>query len=364
MTVLTIRKPDDWHIHLRDNDFLERTVRDASQQFSRVLVMPNLTPPVITVSDALAYRQRILNILTHPHFFQPYMTLFLTDETLPQEIIAAALEPFILAVKLYPAGATTHSTKGVSHLKKRYDIFAIMEEYNLPLCIHAEVNDPNIDIFDREAVFIDKELISLTHTFPKLRITVEHISTKAAVDFVLSETKTVAATITPQHLLYDRNDLLSGGIKPHYYCLPILKSRNDREALLKAATSGNAKFFLGTDSAPHTRLSKENACGCAGIYSAYSAIEFYAEAFAQVNALDKLENFSSVFGAKFYNLPLNTQTITLSEITKFIPETLLYGSQTLTPLAAGKTLSWNAKANEARIDNSNDVRLNQGFANE
>lgn len=340
MESLTLRQPDDWHIHLRDDDKLARTVSDAAQQFSRVLAMPNLSTPITTVQAGLAYRERILAQVPKDSEFTPYMTLYLTDTMGTEEITEAAAQPFFLAAKLYPAGATTNSAHGVVDLKKLYPIFEAMQDSGLVLCIHGEVTDASVDVFDREAVFIDQHLLPLLRHFPKLKIVLEHITTKQAVEFIEAAPFNVAATITAHHLLHNRNALFVGGIKPHYYCLPVLKRAEHQQALITAATSGNPKFFLGTDSAPHSVAAKQSACGCAGIYTAHAAIELYAQAFEQANALSKLENFASVFGANFYELPLNTTEITLIKKSWQVPEQLSFGAETLRPLAAGETLLW------------------------
>jgi dihydroorotase len=335
---LTFTQPDDWHIHLRDGNKLVRTVGDAARQFQRAIVMPNLVPAIDTVEDALAYRERILQHIPKNCNFEPLMTLYLTDKMSIDTIKKAAASPYIHAIKLYPAGATTNSSQGVTDFADLYPLFAAMEEHQLPLLIHGEVT--HSDIFDREALFIEQILMPLRESFPQLKIVLEHITTAAAVDFVMNANEYTAATITPHHLLFDRNQLLVGGIKPDYYCLPILKRAEDRQALIAAATSGNSRFFLGTDSAPHSINSKYSACGCAGIYSAYCAIELYAHVFEQANALDKLEAFASFYGPDFYGLPHNTQQISLQKKTNLIPEKLAFGKEEVIPLWAGKTLNW------------------------
>lgn len=340
MDTLTLKQPDDWHIHLRDNDKLARTVADAAHQFSRVLVMPNLQPPVTNAESAMRYRERILQHSGKATNFKPYMTLYLTDNTTEADIEAAANQEYILAAKLYPAGATTNSDNGVTDIKALYPVLAAMEKYQRVLCLHGEVTQANIDIFDREALFIEQILTPLVRDFPKLKIVLEHITTKQAVDFICAAASNVAATITAHHLLHNRNDLLVGGIKPHYYCLPVLKRREHQQALITAATSGNAKFFLGTDSAPHSIASKQSGCGCAGIYTAHAAIELYAQIFDAENCLDKLENFSSVFGAQFYGLTPNSHTITLIKKSWQVQDKLNFGDQLLQPLAAGEHLAW------------------------
>ena len=341
MTDLTITRPDDWHVHLRDGAALAQTCADMARYFGRVIVMPNLTPPATTVAAAGAYRQRILDAMaTLPRQFEPLMTLYLTDQTDAAEIERAAASPFVHAVKLYPAGATTNSDAGVAQLEGLYNTLAAMEKFDVPLLIHGEVTDPEIDIFDREKVFIDRHLAPVAARFPGLRIVLEHITTADAVEFVRGASNQVAATITAHHLLFNRNDMLVGGIRPHYFCLPILKRNSHQAALLEAATSGEAKFFLGTDSAPHSTASKENSCGCAGVYSAHAAIEFYAEIFEQCGALDKLEGFASWFGPDFYRLPRNSDTITLRRQSWQVAKQLPLGDTTLTPLRAGDAVNW------------------------
>ncbi|RMH43490.1 MAG: dihydroorotase [Gammaproteobacteria bacterium] len=339
-TRLKIRRPDDWHVHLRDGALLDMVVQHSARQFGRVLVMPNLVPPIRSAAEALAYRERILRALAPEARLQPMMTLYLTDETEPRDIIDAKMTGVIPAAKLYPAGATTNSQFGVTHLRRLYGVLETMQEHGLVLCVHGEVVDDAIDIFDREKVFIDQVLKPLTQDFPALRIVFEHITTRDAVEFVESAPDNVAATITPHHLLYDRNHMLVGGLRPHLYCLPILKRSNHREALIKAATSGNPRFFLGSDSAPHPRHKKESACGCAGIYSAHAAIEFYAEVFEQENALDKLEGFASEFGARFYGLPLNQDYIVLEKTSWKIPAALHFDEHVVVPLKADEYVAW------------------------
>ena len=341
MTELTITRPDDWHVHLRDGDALEHTCADMARYFNRVIVMPNLTPPVTTVAEAGAYRERILAAMAGlPRQFEPLMVLYLTDQTSAEEIHRAAESDFVHAVKLYPAGATTNSDAGVADLKSLYPTLAAMEEVGLPLLVHGEVTDADIDIFDREKVFIEQHLVPITQQFPNLRMVLEHITTADAVEFVSNASENVAATITAHHLLFNRNDMLVGGIRPHYYCLPILKRMSHQEALLQAATSGNPKFFLGTDSAPHTTGAKETACGCAGVYTGHAAIEFYTEAFEGVGKLDRLEAFASHFGPDFYRMPRNSDTITLRREAWPVPDQLPLGSSTLTPLRAGDAVQW------------------------
>lgn len=338
---LTLTRPDDWHVHLRDGDALQHTCADMARYFGRVIVMPNLTPPSATVAQALAYRERILQAMRDlPRRFEPLMTLYLTDQTNAAEIRLAAQTDAVHAVKLYPAGATTNSAAGVTALDRLYPTLAAMESAQLPLLIHGEVTDAGIDIFDREKIFIERHLAPITRRFPALRIVLEHITTREAVEFVSAASANVAATITPHHLLYNRNDMLVGGIRPHYYCLPVLKRNTHQQALQAAATSGNPKFFLGTDSAPHSTASKEHSCGCAGVYSAHAALELYAEVFEQLDALDKLESFASHFGPDFYRLPRNHDRITLRRQAWQVPAQLPLGASTLTPLRAAQTVAW------------------------
>ena len=339
MQELTITRPDDWHLHLRDGDALKAVLPYTVRQFARAIVMPNLKPPVRSVADAAAYRDRILAAIPAGSQFEPLMTLYLTDNTSPEEIIAAKAAQFIKAVKYYPAGATTNSDSGVTDIRKCDRVFEAMQQVDLPLLLHGEATHAGVDMFDREKVFIEKHLVPLKQRFPKLRVVLEHVTTTEAVEFV-SATNNVAATITPQHLLFSRNILFQGGLRPHYYCLPILKRETHREALLTAATSGNPKFFLGTDSAPHTRDAKESACGCAGCFSALHAIELYAEAFESVDALNKLEGFASFYGPDFYKLPRNTGQITLTKTAWRIPDEVPLGESGLVPLRAGEKLSW------------------------
>lgn len=337
---ITITQPDDWHLHLRDNEVLQRTVTDTARCFKRAIVMPNLRPPVTNVEQAAAYRQRILDARPEGVGFEPLMTLYLTDNTKAEDIVAAKQAGFIKAVKLYPAGATTNSDAGVTDITKCYKTLEAMQQADMPLLLHGEVTHKETDIFDREKVFIDEKLIPLLRDFPELKIVFEHITTKDAADFVSQASNFVAATITPHHLLLNRNDMLVGGIRPHHFCLPILKRNTHQQALIAAATSSNPKFFLGTDSAPHARHTKENACGCAGIYSAHAAIELYAEVFDRHECLDKLEGFASFYGANFYGLPRNTQQITLEKSDWQVPETLAFANETLVPMRAGETIHW------------------------
>ncbi|PKM13552.1 MAG: dihydroorotase [Gammaproteobacteria bacterium HGW-Gammaproteobacteria-3] len=340
MNKLTLTRPDDWHLHVRNGDILKTVLPYTARRFARAIIMPNLKPPVTTVDQALAYRREILAAVPSHLNFTPLMTLYLTAATSLEEIKKAAQSPYIHAFKLYPAGATTHSEAGVADIKSVYPIFEALEKYDIPLLIHGETAAADCDIFDREQAFIEQLLQAIVATFPALRIVLEHITTREAADFVLAASDRVAATLTPQHLLYNRNALLAGGIRPHFYCLPILKREHHRQALVTAATSGNPKFFLGTDSAPHPTHLKENACGCAGCFSAHAAIELYAEAFEQANALDKLEAFASFYGPDFYQLPRNSDTLTLIKSTWNVPD--VYGSEAvaITPLKAGETLAW------------------------
>ena len=341
MTELTMTRPDDWHVHLRDGPALRHTCADMARYFGRAIVMPNLTPPVTSVDAAAAYRERILEAMSGlARQFEPLMTLYLTDSTDAAEIQLAAAADFLHAVKLYPAGATTNSDAGVAELDSLFATLAAMEEADLPLLVHGEVTDPGVDVFDREKVFIDRYLAPIVERFPGLRVVLEHITTRDAVAFVREAPANVAATITAHHLLYNRNDMLVGGIRPHFYCLPVLKRNIHQVELMEAATSGNPKFFLGTDSAPHSTTSKESPCGCAGIYSAHAAVELYAEVFEQLGALETLEAFSSHFGADFYRLPRNTDTITLSKQAWQVPAQLPLGDTTLTPLRAGEPVAW------------------------
>jgi dihydroorotase len=337
---LVITRPDDWHLHVRDGDALNAVLPDTARQFARAIIMPNLKPPVRTVLEAGWYRDRILAALPANTAFEPLMTLYLTDNTDPDEIKRAKASSFVHAVKYYPAGATTNSDSGVTDIRKCDAVFAAMQEVGLPLLLHGEVTDGEIDIFDREKIFIERHLIPLTLRFPTLRIVFEHITTANAVKFVLAASDNVAATITAHHLLFNRNEIFKGGIRPHYYCLPVLKREEHRLALLKAATSGNKKFFLGTDSAPHAKNTKEASCGCAGCYTALHAMELYAAAFESANAIDKLEGFASFFGADFYGLPRNKSTITLEKSSWQVPEELPFSGSAIVPLRAGEMLDW------------------------
>jgi dihydroorotase len=343
MQQLTLIRPDDWHLHLRDGALMQAVVQDTARQFARAIVMPNLRPPVTTTAQANAYRARILAALPATAEFEPLMTLYLTDNTTPHEIKRARQSGIVHAVKLYPAGATTNSDAGVTDLRKAYPALEEMQRCGMPLLVHGEVTDKNVDVFDREAVFIERVMIPLLRDLPQLRVVFEHITTKDAVQFVTSAPDHIAATITVHHLLYNRNAMFSGGLRPHYYCLPVLKREVHREALGKAATSGNPKFFLGTDSAPHAQHTKETACGCAGIYTAHAAIELYAEVFEKLDALDKLEGFASFYGADYYRLPRNTGRITLSKESWLVPERLSFGEHKVVPLRAGENVAWKLK---------------------
>ena len=341
MNTITLLQPDDWHAHLRDGLALKRTVPDLAKQFSRAICMPNTVPPVKTVEEALAYRQRILSHVPEGVHFDPRMVLYFTDQTSPDEVLKIKQSEHVNAIKLYPAGATTNSNNGVSDIRKVYAVIAQMEEQQVPLLLHGEVTHQHVDIFDREKRFLDEVLVPLLRQFPKLKLVLEHITTSEAAHFVLEQGRNVVATITPQHLLFNRNDMLVGGVKPHFYCLPILKRQTHQQTLLEVASSGNPKFFLGTDSAPHSKNAKENACGCAGCYSAPTAIELYAQAFDQIGKLERLEGFASHFGADFYGLPRNTQTITLVKEDQVIPTQLDYlDGEQIIPLYAGQTIQW------------------------
>ncbi|MEL6554423.1 MAG: dihydroorotase [Cyanobacteria bacterium J06621_11] len=339
MKKLTLIRPDDWHLHLRDGAALKAVLPYTVRQFARAIVMPNLKPPVRSLADATAYRDRILAAIPAGKQFEPLMTLYLTDNTSPEDILAAKASGFVKAVKYYPAGATTNSEFGVSDIRKCDAVFEAMQQVEMPLLLHGEVTDSEVDLFDREKVFIEQQLMPLRQRFPELRVVMEHVTTADAVDFVLENDKT-AATITPQHLLFNRNALFTGGIRPHFYCLPILKRERHRKALVKAATSGNPKFFLGTDSAPHTRDTKETSCGCAGCFSALHAMELYAEVFERAEALDKLEAFASFYGPDFYQLSRNTEQITLTKTAWQIPEEVPFTESGLVPLWAGNEMTW------------------------
>jgi len=336
---LTITRPDDWHVHFRDGAAMQNVLPDTARVFARAIVMPNLKPPVVSVADAQAYRNRLL-AATGAAAFEPLMALYLTDNTPPEEIRRARTSGFVHAVKYYPAGATTNSDSGVTDLTKAYKAIAAMEEVGMPLLLHGEVIDAEVDVFDREAVFIERHLTRLLRDFPALKIVLEHITTRQAAEFVAAAPVNVAATITVHHLLYNRNAMFRGGMRPHMYCLPVLKREPHRQALVATAVSGNPKFFLGTDSAPHAISAKETACGCAGIYSAHAAIELYAEAFEDAGALDRLEAFASFYGADFYGLPRHTETITPHRESWTAPSRLELGDEILVPLRAGEMIRW------------------------
>jgi dihydroorotase len=336
---LTLTRPDDWHLHVRDGDALNTVVPHTAAQFARAIIMPNLRPPVTTAALALAYKARIQAAVPQGVAFEPLMTLYLTDN-LPADEIARAKDAGVVALKLYPAGATTNSDAGVTDLRKTYATLEAMQRAGLPLLVHGEVTSPDIDLFDREAVFIDTQLIPLRRDFPELKIVFEHITTREAAQYVQASDRFTAATLTAHHLLYNRNAIFAGGIRPHYYCLPVLKRETHRQALVQAAISGSTKFFLGTDSAPHPVHLKEHASGCAGCYTAHAAMELYAQAFDSVNALDKLEAFASFNGADFYGLPRNTGHITLNRETWAPPESFAFGQAQLKPLGSGESLPW------------------------
>lgn len=337
---ITLIRPDDWHLHLRDGAHMASVLPHTARQFARAIVMPNLKPPVTTAADAAAYRDRILAALPAGMSFEPLMTLYLTDNTDPDEIRRAQDTGFIHAVKLYPAGATTNSAAGVTDLRKCYKTLEVMQELDMPLLVHGEVTNHDIDLFDREAVFIERVMRPLRRDFPELKIVFEHITTRDAAQYVAEAEGPIAATITAHHLLYNRNEIFKGGINPHYYCLPVLKREEHRLALLTAAASGDERFFLGTDSAPHAVHAKESACGCAGCYTALHAMELYATAFEQAGALDKLEAFASLNGPAFYDLPVNEGTVTLKRETWTIPSSVPMGEHELVPLDAGQQLHW------------------------
>ncbi|MFD1214987.1 dihydroorotase [Microbulbifer celer] len=342
---ITLRAPDDWHIHLRDGDALPRTVGDAARQFRRAIIMPNLVPPVTNAQGAQAYKARIQDSIPEGTQFEPLMVIYLTDNTTP-EIVREAHAAGVVAAKLYPAGATTNSDSGVTDIKNIYPALAEMQECGMKLLLHGEVTTSDIDIFDRERIFIETILGRVVDDFPTLKVVLEHITTAQAAEFVASAREGVAATITAHHLLYNRNHMLVGGIRPHYYCLPILKRGDHQSALIDAATSGNPRFFLGTDSAPHIQGKKESACGCAGCYTAYTALELYAEVFERAGKLDRLQSFASEFGPDFYGLPRNTGTVTLVKSPWTVPAGLPMGEEALIPLAAGETLNWRLQAAE------------------
>jgi dihydroorotase len=340
MDRLTLKRPDDWHLHLRDGASMASVLGDSARRFGRAIVMPNLKPAVRTTQQALHYRERILAALPEGAAFEPLMTLYLTDDTPPEEIARAKLSGRVFGVKLYPAGATTHSDEGVTRISRCFHALEKMQQMGLPLLVHGESTDPAIDVFDREKAFLEDVLGPLLERFPELKVVLEHITTRDAAQYVEVTGPNVAATITAHHLLMNRNALFMGGMRPHHYCLPVLKREEHREALVEAATSGNPKFFLGTDSAPHSRQAKETDCGCAGIYTAHAAIELYAVAFEEAGALERLEGFASEFGARFYGLPPNSDTITLLREDWKVPETLPFGAERLVPLRAGETLPW------------------------
>ncbi len=340
MNEITITRPDDWHLHVRDGDALKAVLPHTARQFARAIVMPNLKPPVRLLADAVAYRERIIAAIPTGVSFEPLMTLYLTDNTSPDEVRAAFDSGVVKAVKYYPAGATTNSDSGVTDIGKCDAVFEVMQQAGLPLLLHGEVTGDEVDVFDREKVFIERHLVPLVRRFPKLRIVLEHITTREAVSFVEQAGDNLAATIPPQHLLFSRNAIFKGGVRPHYYCLPILKREDHRVALVRAATSGNPKFFLGTDSAPHTRNAKESCCGAAGCYSALHALELYAEAFDQAGSLEKLEAFASFHGPDFYRLPRNSGTVTLRRQNWTVPEEVPFTESGLVPLKAGETMSW------------------------
>lgn len=337
---LTMTRPDDWHLHLRDGAVLAAVLPHSARQFARAIVMPNLKPPITTTALAADYRERILAALPAGAAFEPLMTLYLTDRTAPDEIQRAHASGFVHAVKLYPAGATTHSEAGLTALRHAWPALEVMQELGMVLCIHGEAVEPAIDVFDREKVFIEDQLIPLRAQFPALRVVFEHITTADAADYVREAPGDIAATITAHHLLYSRNALFHGGLRPHYYCLPVLKREQHRQALIAAATSGHPRFFLGTDSAPHARGAKESACGCAGCYTALHALELYAQAFEDAGALDRLEGFASFFGPDFYRLPRNSGQIRLVREPWTIPAQLPHHEDMLIPLAAGEQLNW------------------------
>ncbi len=354
---LVLTRPDDWHVHLRDGAMLARVVPDTARRFARAIVMPNLVPPVTTAANAQDYRQRIMAAVPAGWRFEPLMTLYLTDSMPPSEIEAAKASGCVHGVKWYPAGATTHSQSGVTDIRRCHAVLAAMQTHDLPLLVHGEVTDPSVDVFDREREFIERHLIAVLEHYPRLRVVLEHITTRQAVEFVTRASARVAATITAHHLLLNRNAMFAGGLRPHHYCLPVLKREEHRQALLEAATGGNPKFFLGTDSAPHPRQAKEAACGCAGIYTAHAALELYAEAFEQVGALNRLEAFASFHGADFYRLPRNRDRITLARQHWRVPQQLGDGPDAIVPLRAGDSVAWRligASLDQAICDRSRD----------
>ena len=340
---LTLTRPDDWHLHVRDGTALASVVPHTARQFGRAIIMPNLQPPVTSTTQALAYHERILSAVPAGVDFTPLMTLYLTDNTTPDDIHEAHASQRVHAVKLYPAGATTHSDAGVTDISRTYPVLEAMEKLGMPLLVHAEVTDASVDVFDREKAFIDQHLEPLTVRFPALKVVLEHVTTRDGIDFVANSADSVAATLTAHHLLLNRNAMFKGGIQPHAYCLPVLKRETHRRALLEAAISGKRKFFLGTDSAPHPRNRKETACGCAGIYTAHAALELYAQVFEEAGALDRLEAFASHYGADFYGLPRNQETITLEKTDWQVPDSYPLGDTEVVPLFAGETLHWRVK---------------------
>ena len=340
MDRIELLRPDDWHLHLRDGAAMASILPDTARRFARAIVMPNLKPAVRTTQQALEYRERILAALPQGARFEPLMTLYLTDDTPPEEIMRAKASGRVHGVKLYPAGATTHSDEGVTRLSRCFHALEKMQEVGMPLLVHGEATDPEVDVFDREKAFIDQTLGPLVDRFPGLKIVLEHVTTRDAVQYVEITGQNIAATITAHHLLMNRNALFLGGIRPHHYCLPVLKREEHREALVEAATSGNPKFFLGTDSAPHARSAKEATCGCAGIYTAHAGIELYAIAFEEAGALDRLEGFASRFGPRFYGLPTNSDGITLVRESWAVPQSIAYGAETLVPMRAGESVPW------------------------
>ena len=337
---LVLKRPDDWHLHLRDGNMLRLVLPDTAHRFGRAIVMPNLRPPITTVQQAREYRDRIVEAIPKGSTFEPLMTLYLTDVTSPDEIVRAKESGFVHAVKYYPAGATTNSANGVTDIRHVRHVLAAMEKHDVPLLVHGEVTDPDIDVFDREAVFIDRHLAPLSSQFPGLRMVMEHITTRSAVQFVEAASINVAATITAHHLLLNRNAMFAGGLRPHHYCLPVLKREEHRQALIHAATSGNPKYFLGADSAPHARHAKEASCGCAGIYTAHAAIELYAEAFEEAGALDKLEAFASIHGPRFYGLTPNSTTIALEKTSWVVPDSIGAGDDMIVPFRNGQPVAW------------------------
>jgi len=340
MNSIELVQPDDWHLHLRDGANLAAVVTDTARQFARAIIMPNLKPPVTTVVQARAYRDRIVAALSPGTAFEPLMTLYLTEAMAPAEIRAARESGVVHAVKYYPAGATTNSENGVTDLRRVYPVLAELEKQDIPLLLHGEVTDPEIDIFDREAVFVERHLAVLVREFPALRLVLEHVTTVDGIAFVEQSGPNIAATLTAHHLLWNRNDMLVGGVRPHTYCLPVLKRDTHRQALVRAATGGNPKFFLGTDSAPHGRRSKETACGCAGVYSAGTALELYAEVFDAAGALSKLESFASFHGPDFYRLPRNSGRVRIVRQPSVVPQEIPFGNDVLVPMRAGESLSW------------------------